>query len=103
LLAQDPIYFFLDEPNSHLDLHYQISILDYLRNNAREKQRALVMTLHDINLASRFCDYVILLNGDGEVHQGAASELLTPVQLTQTFKHEIVAINSAHGTYFQPR
>lgn len=103
LLAQDPTYFLMDEPNSHLDLHYQISILDDLCRFARHQQRALVMSLHDINLAARFCDYVLLLNGDGEVRQGTAAELLTPVQLTQTFKHDIVAINSEHGTYFQPK
>ena len=103
LLAQDPIYYLLDEPNSHLDLHYQINILDSLCRFARNNQRALIMTLHDINLAARFCDDVLLLNGDGEVLQGAVSELLTPEHLTQTFKHDIIAINSEHGTYFQPR
>jgi iron complex transport system ATP-binding protein len=103
LLAQDPTYFLLDEPNSHLDLHYQISILDYLCNNARENNRALVMTLHDINLAARFCDYVLLLNGESDVLQGKTAELLTPAHLGRTFKHEIVAISSKHGTCFQPK
>jgi iron complex transport system ATP-binding protein len=103
LLAQDPAYFLMDEPNSHLDLHYQISILDNLCRFARDQQRALVMSLHDINLAARFCDYILLLNGDGEILQGTVSELLTPEHLAQTFKHEIIAINSEHGSYFQPK
>ncbi len=103
LLAQDPTFYLLDEPNSHLDLHYQINILDSLCQFARSTQRALIMTLHDINLAARFCDYVLLLNGDGEVLQGAATELLTPPHLAQTFKHEIIAIRGEHGSYFQPK
>lgn len=103
LLAQNPKYFLLDEPNSHLDLHYQITILDNLCQFARNNQRALVMSLHDINLAARFCDFLLLLNGEGDVLQGKASELLTPEHLAQTFKHEIMAINSERGTYFQPK
>jgi iron complex transport system ATP-binding protein len=103
LFAQDPTYYLLDEPNSHLDLHYQINILDSLCQFARSNRRALIMTLHDINLASRFCDYVLLLNGDGKILQGTANELLTPQHLAQTFKHEIIAIRGDHGSYFQPK
>ena len=103
LLAQHPTYFLMDEPNSHLDLHYQINILDQLCQFARHSQRALVMSLHDINLAARFCDYVLLLNGEGEVKQGTAAELLTPEYLTQTFQHQIIAMRSEQGVYFQPR
>lgn len=103
LLAQNPTYYLLDEPNSHLDLHYQINILDNLCRFARENQRALIMSLHDINLAARFCDAILLLNGDGETLQGTAAELLIPEHLAQTFRHDILAINSEHGTYFQPK
>lgn len=103
LLAQDPNYYLLDEPNSHLDLHYQINILDNLCQFARSNQRALILTLHDINLAARFCDHVLLINGDGEVLQGTVNQLLTPQHLAQTFKHDIVAIQGEHGTYFQPK
>jgi iron complex transport system ATP-binding protein len=103
LLAQDPACFLMDEPNSHLDLHYQISILDNLCQFARNNQRALVMTLHDINLAARFCDFILLLNGDGEIQQGSVTELLTPENLSRTFAHEIMTITSEQGRYFQPK
>ena len=103
LLAQDPRYFLMDEPNSHLDLHFQISILEKLCRFVREQQRAIVMSLHDINLAARFCDHILLLNGDGDVVQGSTADMLIPDNLSKTFQHEIIAARSDHGVYFQPK
>ena len=103
LLAQDPTYFLMDEPNSHLDLHYQISILDNLCQFARANQRALVMSLHDINLAARFCDFVLLLHGDGQVLAGAADKLLNADDLTRLFQHPIAVHQSNAQRFFTPR
>ena len=61
LLCQSPDIYLLDEPNSHLDLNYQINLLNHFRNLAKQKQCAVLMSLHDINLAARFCDQLIFL------------------------------------------
>ena len=103
LLAQDPAYFLMDEPNSHLDLHYQISILDSLCRFVRDQQRTLVMSLHDINLAERFCDAVILLHGEGQVHCGPADKLLNAEDLSKIFQHPIAVHQTSTERFFTPR
>ena len=69
LLTQDPHVMLLDEPTNHLDLHQQIEVLQRLTAQARKQRKALVMVLHDLNLAARFCDHALLLFEDG--HHGA--------------------------------
>src|SRR5208282_958644 len=61
LLAQQPQLFLLDEPSSHLDLAHQIALLDRLVEEVRPASKALLMVVHDINLAVRYCDHVLLL------------------------------------------
>src|SRR6266700_7466603 len=56
LLTQQPRLFLLDEPSSHLDLAHQLAVLRRLTTLAREQRSALIMVLHDLNLARRFCD-----------------------------------------------
>src|SRR6266581_1703244 len=62
LLAQQPRLFLLDEPSSHLDLSHQIGLLDRLVSTVRADGRALVMVVHDVNLALRYCDQALLLS-----------------------------------------
>ena len=81
LLAQQPRLFLLDEPSSHLDLAHQVATLDRLVSLARTEHRSVVMALHDVNLAMRYCDHALLLDrGEGEA--GPAEELLTRERLS---------------------
>jgi len=84
LLAQQPELFLLDEPASHLDLAHQLALLDRLTATAREQGKALVMVLHDVNLAARYCDHALLLDR-GSAVAGAASELLTGERLAALY------------------
>ena len=84
LIAQQPDLFLLDEPASHLDLAHQLALLDRLIATAREQGRALVMVLHDVNLAARYCDHALLLDR-GSAVAGSASELLTSERLTALY------------------
>ena len=84
LLAQQPRLFLLDEPSSHLDLSHQVALLDRLVQLARSERRALIMALHDVNLAARCCDHALLLDrGDGEA--GPAEQLLTGERLSALY------------------
>ncbi|WP_339109830.1 ABC transporter ATP-binding protein [Thioclava sp. GXIMD4216] len=51
----------LDEPTSALDLHHQLAVLGYLRDFAERTGTAVVLSLHDLNLAARFCTHALLL------------------------------------------
>ena len=76
LLTQDPPICLLDEAASHLDLKHQVGMLALLASRAREADGLNVFVLHDINLATRFCDYGVLLFGDGSHHHGRLQEIL---------------------------
>ncbi|MCW9012978.1 MAG: ABC transporter ATP-binding protein [Gammaproteobacteria bacterium] len=102
LLTQDPDIYLLDEPNSHLDLHYQISILDKLCEFARQQQRIVLMSLHDINLAARFCDHLLFISGDGKSLAGSADKLLNSNDLSDLFQHPIHTVQTADGVLFTP-
>jgi len=84
LLAQQPQLFLLDEPSSHLDLSHQVALLDRLAALARAEHRAIVMALHDVNLASRYCDHVLLLDR-GSAVAGPAADLLTNERLSDLY------------------
>ena len=84
LLAQEPELFLLDEPASHLDLAHQLGLLDRLTATVREQRKALVMVLHDVNLAARYCDHALLLDR-GSAVAGAAAALLTSERLSALY------------------
>jgi iron complex transport system ATP-binding protein len=92
LLTQDPRFLLLDEPTNHLDLHHQIEVLELLAGLVRTEDKALVMVLHDVNLAARFCDHALLLFEDGRHGAGSAAELLTTEHLSRLYDHPMQAI-----------
>jgi iron complex transport system ATP-binding protein len=99
LIAQQSPLLLLDEPTSHLDLHQQIALLDLL---VALPQRTLVMSLHDVNLAARYCTHVLMLFGNGETRSGTAAELLTPELLTRLYQHPVDTVETPRGTHYFP-
>ena len=76
-LAQEPRLLLLDEPTAHLDITHQIRVLDLIRRLNRQNGLTVIVVLHDLNLASEYCDRLILLN-NGLIHKvGAPQEVLT--------------------------
>jgi iron complex transport system ATP-binding protein len=102
LLTQSPQLFLLDEPTNHLDIHHQVTVLAMLNDIAKTQQKGLVMILHDINLAARYCDHILLLFGNGQCLQGPTEEVLTEANLEALYQHQIHAINTPHGSAFLP-
>jgi iron complex transport system ATP-binding protein len=89
LLAQQADLDLLDEPLTHLDLHYQLAVLDLFRSRARDAGKAAIMVLHDINMAARFADRVLLLDGQGGIFAGSAEQVLQPEPLGRAFGHPL--------------
>ena len=84
-LAQQASILLLDEPVTHLDLHYQISILDQIRNLAKDGGLGVLAVLHDLNMAARFADESALLV-KGEIRaSGSPAEVLTPALLSDAY------------------
>ena len=83
-LAGRPDYLLLDEPTANLDAHHQLAILDALRSEARRGAGVLV-TLHDLALAERWCDRLLLLDGGRLAAEGLPAEVLTEGRLRDVF------------------
>ena len=84
-LARRPGLLLLDEPTSALDLRHQLELIGTLRGIASARGVAVVMSLHDLNLALRFSDRVAVLHG-GQLHAfGAPDAVLTPGLLGEVF------------------
>ncbi|MBM4447447.1 MAG: heme ABC transporter ATP-binding protein [Chloroflexi bacterium] len=66
-LAQEPKIILMDEPTANLDINYQIETLDLARQLCREQGLIVVVTLHDLNLASQYCDRLVMLS-DGKIY-----------------------------------
>lgn len=88
LLAQAPRLYLLDEPTNHLDLHYQIQVLELFRRKAGNGC-AVAMVLHDINLAARYADHIILFDGRGGVVAGTCEQVLQADRLSHAFGHPL--------------
>jgi len=72
VLVQSPHVLLLDEPTNHLDLKYQFEILDIVKAECERNDMAVMMILHDVNHAARFCSHAMLLYGGGTVRHGEA-------------------------------
>jgi iron complex transport system ATP-binding protein len=101
LLTQRPRLFLLDEPSSHLDLAHQLAVLRRLTTLAREQRSALIMVLHDVNLARRFCDHVLMLD-QGTAIAGPASELLTAERLSKIYGVALKTLGQGEELCFVP-
>lgn len=102
LLTQDPAIYLLDEPTNHLDVRHQIRTFELLRNLANHNGKALVATLHDVNLAARFCDHALLLFGEGVTLHGSTMEVLNENNLARLLQHPMQQVTTPHGKMFIP-
>lgn len=80
-LAQQAPILILDEPTNHLDVRHQFEVLERVRATGL----TTVMTLHDVNLAARYCDRVAMLVRGRLVAIGAAGAVLTPERMREVF------------------
>ena len=95
LLAQDPPLMLLDEPVAHLDLKHQLRVLEHLVGLAR-RERAIVLSIHDLTLARRCATHALLLYGDGRAEAGRAEEVMRDAMLSEAFACRIEHVE-AHG------
>lgn len=83
-LAQQPRILLLDEPTSALDVAHQVEVLDVLRAEV-DRGTTVVVVLHDLTLAARYADELVVLCDGRIVAQGAASEVLTEATVRDAF------------------
>jgi cobalamin transport system ATP-binding protein len=76
-LAQDAPVLLLDEPTTHLDVRHVVETLTLVRGLARDQGKAVVAILHDLNIASAYCDRVVALDAGTVVASGPPTEVIT--------------------------
>ncbi|WP_328395307.1 ABC transporter ATP-binding protein [Nocardia sp. NBC_00416] len=84
-LAQGTDILLLDEPTTYLDLAHALEVLDLVDRLHADLGRTVVMVLHDLNLAIRYSDRLIVLREGRVVAQGAPGEIITPGLLDEVF------------------
>ena len=97
-LAQETPVILLDEPTANLDLAHQLEVMDLVRDVARAGRGALA-AIHDLSLASRYCDRIVLLHDGAVAAEGPPAEVLTEANLARYFRvaARIQAQADGHG------
>ena len=89
-LAQEPKVLLLDEPTSHLDIAHQVGILDLVRRLNRQEGLTVVIILHDLNLASEYCDTIALI-GNGVVQKcGPPADVLDYRVIEEVYRTVVI-------------
>ena len=83
-LAQQPRVLLLDEPTSNLDILHQLKVLDVVRQLV-DDGLAAIAAIHDLNMAARYCDRLVLLQEGRVVVEGRAEDVLTPETIESAF------------------
>jgi iron complex transport system ATP-binding protein len=97
-LAQEPTALALDEPTASLDMRHEMSILELLREWADGGMTVLLVT-HQINLAARFADRIVLLEGGRVVADGPPAGVLTPERLERVYAWPLTVVDDPATGY----
>lgn len=89
--SEAPVYLFLDEPLANMDPRYQLQLLSVLRRLAHEQQFAILLIMHDVNLAT-YCDQILLLANQNVVAQGVPAKVLTKENLRRVFEVDMAVL-----------
>ncbi|MGB0713717.1 MAG: ABC transporter ATP-binding protein [Gammaproteobacteria bacterium] len=102
LITQSPQVMLLDEPANHLDPAQQVQILEALDAHLGQSGACTLMSLHDVNLALRFCNRTLLLFGDGCWLEGNSADVITEDNLARLYGHPMQRLEGPRGSAFLP-
>ncbi len=85
-LVRKPKILLMDEPTSALDLFRQIEVLEYMRRLAKKSGIAVLIALHDLNHAIRYCDHAMVVSSGRLVANGPTLDVITPAMLSDVYK-----------------
>jgi iron complex transport system ATP-binding protein len=101
-LTQEPDVLLLDEPTSNLDIRHQLEVMNILKDIVIEKQISAIMAIHDLNLASRYADRIIMMNGGEIFSAGDPISALTPENIEHVYGVEVRVNNQDGSPYIVP-
>ncbi len=97
-IAQDPKILLLDEPNANLDLKYQISIFELLKHLVKTKHISIIVAMHDVNLAVKYCNKIMLLNKGEIVQFDIPEKVITEDNIKKVYEIDSSIIKDGNGT-----
>lgn len=105
-LAQDPHYILMDEPTAHLDFHHQLELVELL-DQLRSENIGILVALHDLNLAAKAADQIILLKRSKDKEstiaaQGKVAEVFTPEILADVYDVDVKIVQDNGTQNFIP-
>lgn len=101
-LIRNPQVLVMDEPTSNLDLYYQFQIMELIKRLTVTEGLTTLITLHQLELAARFAEKIIVLD-DGRVYgNGAPPEVLTKAMLREVYKMDVEIVNSTGALHIVP-
>lgn len=101
VLTQAPRVWLADEPTNHLDLHHQVAVMRLLAEQAAAGC-GVMMCLHDLNLAARWCDQILLLYPDGDACWGPRDAMLEPQALERLYGQRLTTVRIDGAPLFVP-
>ncbi|KIP18952.1 ABC transporter [Burkholderia ubonensis] len=99
VLVRDTPLLLLDEPTSALDLRWQLLALEAMRDAVTRRGAIALVAMHDLNLAARFCDRLVLLGHEGVVADGGVADVLTPANLRRAYRVDARVERTVSGDY----
>jgi ABC-type cobalamin/Fe3+-siderophores transport system ATPase subunit len=102
-LAQTTPVLLMDEPTTHLDLKYQVELLELTRRLTRQKKLICVMVLHDLNLAGMVSDQVLVLDHGRMAGWGKPGKVLNSRLLSRVYQLPVQVEKSGRNLHFFPR
>lgn len=94
-IAQEPDIILLDEPTSALDVHHQIEVMELIDQLNKNDHMTVVAVLHDINLASRYCGRLIMIQGGRVVADGPPADVVIEQNLKQLYNMKMLVRENA--------
>jgi iron complex transport system ATP-binding protein len=101
-VAQDTDYLLLDEPTSNLDLRHQMEVMEMISSMVKKKEMAAILAMHDLNLASRFSDRMVMLNAGKIFCTGKPLQVMTIENIRSVYGVEATISSSNGHPYILP-
>lgn len=101
VMAQQPQWLLLDEPTTYLDIGYQIQMMDLIKAWQKEEKLTVIAVLHDLNLASIYCNRMLLMQGGNGIRVGAPNDILQSELIQQVYGTKPIIVD--HPVHHLPQ
>ncbi|MFZ2071577.1 MAG: ABC transporter ATP-binding protein [Halobacteriota archaeon] len=101
-LTQEPAVLLLDEPTSNLDIRHQLEVMDIIKKIVIEKGISAIMAIHDLNLASRYADRIVMMHSGTIFSAGSPVSTLTSENIEHVYGVEVKVNNHDGRPYIVP-